>query len=343
MTGAEGSDMREAGKEAPQFNLVIDEVPPEQAWPIFALNHGNVMEAARLGLPSASRCRPVARRVALFLLFLGGLSLAAWRPLQSFDLLMLKDAGSQRVVEGVAYAAGPRQRLDVYAPVTRQKGPQPVVVFFYGGAWSSGRRQDYAFVGRALAAEGFVVVVPDYRLLPEVHFPTFLEDSAAAVRWARDNAAAFGGDEERITLVGHSAGAYNAAMLALDPQWLGPERAAVRGLVTLSGPFDFLPLDDPATIAAFGTWSRPEETQPIFHASADDPPALLLHGAADDRIQLRHSEALEARLDAVGGRPELIVYPDLGHVGVLTALARPLRIRAPVLEDIAAFVKARRS
>ena len=239
------------------------------------------MEAGRLGLPSASRWRRVARRVALLLLLLGAFLLAAWRPLQTFDLLMPKDAGSQRVAEGVAYGAGPRQRLDVYAPVTRPDGPQPVVVFFYGGAWSSGRRQDYAFVGRALAAEGFVVVVPDYRLLPEVRFPTFLEDSAAAVRWARDNAAAFGGDEERIILVGHSAGAYNAAMLALDPQWLGPERAAVRGFVTLSGPFDFLPLDDSATIGAFGAWPRPEETQPVFHASADDPPALLLHGAAD--------------------------------------------------------------
>ena len=108
-------------------------------------------------------------------------------------------------------------------------------------------------MGRALAAQGFVVVVPDYRLVPEVRFPAFLEDSAAAVRWARDNAAAFGGDGQRITLVGHSAGAYNAAMLALDPRWLGPDRAAVRGFVTLAGPFDFLPLDDPATIAAFGS------------------------------------------------------------------------------------------
>ena len=210
---------------------------------------------------------------------------------------------------GVAYGAGPRQRLDVYAPVAPQNSLRPVVVFFYGGAWSSGRREDYAFVGRALAAQGFVVVVPDYRLVPEVRFPTFLEDSAAAVRWARENAAAFGGDGKRITLVGHSAGAYNAAMLALDPRWLGPDRAAVRGFVTLAGPFDFLPLDDPATIAAFGAWPRPEETQPVFHATADDPPALLLHGAADDRVRLRNSEALKARLDAVGGGPELIVCP----------------------------------
>lgn len=281
--------------------------------------------------------------MAAFVPLLGALFLAACWPLQGFGLFTPKDAGSQRVAEAVAYGIGPRQRLDVYAPVGPQDAPRPVVVFFYGGSWSSGRREDYAFAGRALAAQGFVVVVPDYRLLPEVRFPVFLEDSAAAVHWARDNAAAFRGDEERIFLAGHSAGAYNAAMLALDPRWLGPDRARVRGFVTLAGPFEFLPLDDPATIGAFGTWPQPDETQPVFHASGDDPPALLLHGAADDRVQLRNSEALKARLEAVGGRPELIVYPGLGHVGVLTALARPLRHRAPVLDDIAAFVRGQGS
>ena len=281
----------------------------------------------------------VGRRAALFLPLVGAFLLAAAWPLQGFGLLVPKDAGSQRVAEGVAYGAAPRQRLDVYAPVARQNDPRLVVVFFYGGAWSRGRREDYAFVGRALAAQGFAVVVPDYRLVPEVRFPDFLEDSAAAVRWTRENAAAFGGDGQRIILVGHSAGAYNAAMLALDPQWLGRDRAAVRGFVTLAGPFDFLPLDDPATIAAFGAWPRPEETQPVFYASDDDPPALLLHGAADHRVELRNSEALNAQLTAAGGRPEFVVYPDLGHIGVLTALARPLRHRAPVLDNIAAFVR----
>ena len=281
--------------------------------------------------------------MALFLPLLGALLLAAAWPLLSFGLLVPKDAGSQRVAKGVAYGAAPRQRLDVYAPVARQAGPRPVVVFFYGGAWSSGRRSDYAFVGRALAAQGFAVVVPDYPLVPEVRFPVFLEDSAAAVRWVHDNATAFGWAEERIILVGHSAGAYNAAMLAVDPRWLGSDRAAVRGFVTLAGPFDFLPLDDPATIEAFGAWPRPEETQPVSYASADDPPALLLHGGADDRVELRNSEAMDARLFAAGCRPELIVYPDLGHLGILTTLARPLRHRAPVLDDVAAFVKAQSS
>src|SRR3546814_8631076 len=98
-------------------------------------------------------------------------------------------------------------------------------------------------LGRAFAAQGFVVAVPDYRLVPKVRFPAFVEDSAAAVKWVRAHIARFGGDPDRIVLAGHSAGAYNAAMLAVDPQWLGPDRAAVKGWATLAGPYEFLPLD----------------------------------------------------------------------------------------------------
>ncbi|MFL6846632.1 MAG: alpha/beta hydrolase [Allosphingosinicella sp.] len=257
-------------------------------------------------------------------------------PLRSFNALMPKDWGSARVATGLAYGPGERQTLDVYAPRTAG-GPRPVIVFFYGGAWDSGRRRDYAFAGRALAARGFVVVVPDYRLVPEVRYPEFLRDGAAAVRWTRANAGRFGGDGERIVLAGHSAGAYNAAMLALDPAWLGADRAAIRGFVGLAGPYDFLPLDDSATIAAFGQWPSPAETQPIGHVSSGAPPALLLHGEADVRVKPRNSRALASRLKSAGADVRLKLYPRLGHVGILTALAIPFRRQAPVLADLAAF------
>ncbi|HEX8622908.1 MAG TPA: alpha/beta hydrolase, partial [Allosphingosinicella sp.] len=171
-------------------------------------------------------------------------------PLGTFNALMPKDRASMRVAQGVAFGDGPRLRLDLYAPRAASAAPRPVIVFLYGGSWNSGRRQGYAFAGRALAAQGFVVVVPDHRLVPEVRYPDFLRDCAAAVRWARTGAARHGGDGTRIVLVGHSAGAYNAAMLALDPGLLGADRAAIRGFVGLAGPYDFLPLDDPATVAA---------------------------------------------------------------------------------------------
>ena len=260
-------------------------------------------------------------------------------PLGTFNALMPKDRASSRVAEGVPYGEGPRRTLDVYAPRAAAPGPRPVIVFLYGGSWNSGRRQGYAFAGRALAAKGFVVVVPDYRLVPESLYPDFLRDCAEAVRWARRNAARFGGDRERIVLTGHSAGAYNAAMLALEPRLLGADRAAVRGFAGLAGPYDFLPLDDDATIAAFGRWPTLSETQPVTHAARGAPPALLLHGAADTRVMPRHSRALAARLSQVGAGVRLKFYPELGHVGILAAMAIPFRRRAPVLDDVAGFAR----
>lgn len=258
-------------------------------------------------------------------------------PLGTFNALMPKDRASVRVAEGVAFGPAERLKLDVYAPRAGAPGKRPVILFFYGGSWNSGRRQGYAFAARALAARGFVVVVPDYRLVPEARYPGFLRDCAAAVRWARRHAGDHGGDGERIVLVGHSAGAYNAAMLALDPSLLGPDRAAVRGVAGLAGPYDFLPLDDESTIAAFGAWPRPAETQPIAHVAAGAPPALLLHGASDLRVKPRNSRKLAGLLRAAGSDVELKLYPKIGHVGILTALAMPFRRRAPVLEDVASF------
>jgi acetyl esterase/lipase len=274
---------------------------------------------------------------------LGALIVAAMAlmldPVGSFNALMPKDRASARVAQGVAYGAGERLRLDVYAPRSAAARPRPVIIFFYGGSWNSGRRQGYAFAARALAAQGFVVIVPDYRLMPEARYPDFLRDCAAAVRWARSHSGAYGGDGERIVLAGHSAGAYNAAMLALDPSLLGLDRKAVRGVAGLAGPYDFLPLDDDSTVAAFGAWPRPAETQPISYAAPGAPPALLLHGEADTRVKPRNSRKLAGLLQAAGSDVRLKLYPGLGHIGILTALAIPFRRQAPVLADVAAFAR----
>jgi acetyl esterase/lipase len=269
-------------------------------------------------------------------LILGAMALMI-DPLGSFNLLMPKDRASALVAEGLSYGEGPRRKLDVYAPRAAAASPRPVIVFFYGGSWNGGRRQGYAFAARALAAQGFVVIVPDYRLVPEVRYPDFLSDCAAAVHWARTNAGAHGGDGERIVLVGHSAGAYNAAMLALDSRLLGADRKAVRGFAGLAGPYDFLPLDDASTIAAFGQWPNAAETQPIRYAAAGAPPALLLHGLDDIRVKPRNSFALAARLKAARVDVRVAPYSGLGHVGILTALAIPFRRQAPVLADVARF------
>ena len=259
---------------------------------------------------------------------------AACSPLRTFDALVPKDSGVRQVVRGAAFGPHPRQRVDVYAP-KRPGAPLPVIVFLYGGSWNSGTRGGYGFVGRALASRGFVVAVPDYRLVPEIRYPAFLQDNAAAVRWVRANAASFGGDPDRLVIAGHSAGAYNAAMLAIDPRWLGKDGQAVKGWIGLAGPYDFA-IDSPVTRAAFGHVADPAGTQPITHAAAGDPPALLLTGDSDTLVLPRNSDALAARLQRVGVSAERRRYP-VGHVGLLTAIARPLRGRASVLADMTAF------
>ncbi|MBH5322020.1 alpha/beta hydrolase [Aurantiacibacter sediminis] len=259
--------------------------------------------------------------------------------LRTFNALVPKDANSAQVAGDIAYGAHERQKLDVYAPVEATDDVKPVIVWFYGGSWNSGTRKGYDFVGRALAAEGFITVVPDYRLVPEVRFPAFVEDGAQAVRWVRENAAGYGGDPDNIVVMGHSAGAHIAAMLANDPQWLGEDRAAIAGLVGLAGPYDFLPLDTDSTIAAFSQWPDLAETQPVTFADADSPPALLLTGADDTTVRPRNSISLTAALTAAGVEAEMVQYEGEDHIDILIALGRPFRGRAPVLEDAAQFAR----
>jgi acetyl esterase/lipase len=187
-----------------------------------------------------------------------------------------------------------------------------------------------------------VTVIPDYRLVPEVRFPAFIEDCAAAVRWAADHAAEHGGDASRIVLVGHSAGAYNAMMLALDAHYLrdaGVDAARVRGVVGISGPYDFLPFDVDASRNAFGQAPDAALTQPVHFARADAPPVLLLWGEADTTVGPRNLRGLDAALRAAGGRVETKTYPGVNHVGIMLALSRPLRGRAPTLGDVTEFAR----
>jgi acetyl esterase/lipase len=255
-----------------------------------------------------------------------------------FNTVVPKDEGARRIVRDAAYAQGPRGRIDLYTP-TRPAGAglRPVIVFLYGGSWNSGTKDGYGFVGRALAARGFLVAIPDYRLVPKVRYPAFVEDGAAAVRWVRAHAAEWGGDPARLVLVGHSAGAYNAAMLAYDPRWLGADRAAIKGFAGLAGPYDFDPFDGPIASAAFQGAGEARATQPVTHVAPGAPPALLATGDKDTTVRPANSDSLAARLTAVGTPATLRRYPAVGHVGILTAIAQPWRGRAPVLDDVAAF------
>lgn len=266
---------------------------------------------------------------------------AACSPLTLFSTFTPKDPATRADV-GTAYGPLSRQKLDVYAP-RKTRALAPVAVFFYGGSWDSGRRQDYRWAGQALAAQGYLTVVPDYRVFPEVTYPGFLEDGALAIRWAVDHAQDLGGDPSRIVLIGHSAGAYNAVMLGFDPRYLtakGVDPRAIKAVAGLSGPYDFIPIDGPITRRTFGGAVDLAATQPGLYASKTSPAAFLATGDSDRTVFPRNTKKLAAAIRAAGGNVEEKHYAGVDHAGTVLALSRPFRGRAPVLADMTAFLDA---
>jgi acetyl esterase/lipase len=256
------------------------------------------------------------------------------------NLLSPKERGSRRVARAVPYGAHPRQTVDIYAPRSGS-GPWPVIYFVYGGSWNLGDRRFYEFAGRALAAAGFVVVVPDYRLVPEVEYPAFLEDCAAGFAWTVEQIAQHRGDPHRIALMGHSAGAYNAVMLLLSPPLLPRMGLAdrVKAFVGLSGPYDFYPFDVAVSLRAFAAAPDPRATQPVNLARRGLPPMFLATGDADRLVYPRNTVALARVLRQAGGIVVEKHYPGIGHAGSLLALGAFGRHRAPVLADAVAFLR----
>jgi acetyl esterase/lipase len=240
----------------------------------------------------------------------------------------------------IAYGADPQQRLDVYVPEAAA-GPRPVVVFWHGGRWRYGDKTDYRFVGAALAESGYVAVVANYRHYPQVKMPGFLSDAALAALWAAAHAKEYGGDPERLYLMGHSAGAHLAAMVTLDRRYFaaaGRPAPPIAGVIGLSGPYDFLPLLEPDVQDMFGPPPIYRESQPINFVRGDAPPMLLVHGLEDVTVRPKNSRNLAAALQAVGAPVTLKLYPKISHSDTVAALTSLLRGRAPTLADIQAFV-----
>ena len=249
--------------------------------------------------------------------------------------------GNLERTSAISYGDSPRQRLDVYVPRGRAAASSPVVVFFYGGRWQEGERASYLFVAQALVAQGFVVVVPDYRVYPAVQYPGFIEDGARAVAWTRREIGRFAGDPARIFLMGHSAGAHIAAMLAYDEEFLAREglrRSDVRGFIGLAGPYDFLPLTDADLFGVFSAASPLEATQPIRYVRGGEPASLLITGDADTTVKPGNTVRLAARLREKGSTVVERHFGSLNHYTLVARLAAPLRDDA-LVDTIAAFVR----
>lgn len=252
------------------------------------------------------------------------------------------DGGTSRQGD-IAYGREPRQRLDIYRPDTAATEKSPIIVFVYGGSWSSGNKDIYRFAGQAFASRGFTTVIPDYRLYPDVQFPAFVNDIAAAYAWTWTHLVKACDVARPIILVGHSAGAHMAALLAVDPSRIeaidasAPKPAA---LIGLAGPYTFQPTIWPSTKDAFASVKdTPDLARPVARITQIPPPALLIHGAADTLVELKNTREFAAALTSASGRVETEFYDNIGHMGLVLTLSRLFRWRAPTLDRIAAFAE----
>jgi len=271
-------------------------------------------------------------------------SLAACAPVRTLNAFAGASGGyTERA--GLAYGTLPRQQLDVYTPATPAPAAGwPMVVFFYGGSWNTGERAEYRFVGAALASRGVLTLIADYRLYPAVRFPEFLRDSALALGYGIDHAARLGADPKRVFVMGHSAGAYNAAMLALDPRWLaagGHSPTELAGWIGLAGPYDFFPTDNVDAQPVFFHPDYPPHAQPIEFGSPGTPRSFLAAPVHDALVSpTRSTQSLAARLQAMGVPVTLKRYERASHASLIGAMAWPLRWIAPVQADVVGFIES---
>jgi acetyl esterase/lipase len=245
------------------------------------------------------------------------------------------------VQRDLAYGSDPRQKLDVYVP-DDLKAPAPVLVFFFGGSWQYGDKDQYLTVGQSFASKGVITVVVNYRLYPPNKFPSFLQDGALAFKYVHDHAAQFGGDPKRIFLSGHSAGGYIAAMLGANLKYIrdaGGDPAWIDGVIGIAGPYDFLPLTDPKLIELFGG-DRVAATQPITFVDGKRAPMLLVAGTDDTTVSPKNVTRMAAKLQSFGSPVETKFYPGVGHIGIILSLAPGFRGNTTLREDMLAFIAA---
>lgn len=234
-----------------------------------------------------------------------------------------------------------RQQLDIYQP-RHINHAAPVVIFYYGGSWDSGNKADYKFVAEALTSHGFITVIPDYRVYPDVLFPEFMADPAHSTLWVKQNIHKFGGDSSRIFLAGHSAGAHIAVMLGVNAEYLslvGLTPESIRGIIGSAGPYDFLPLKSNRLKEIFGDESQLWKSQPINFVDGKNPPIQLLVGLKDGTVWPRNSFNLANKIQQAGGKVEVIEFPEYGHIDMAAKLARPLRGDGILLKHMVDFIQ----
>jgi acetyl esterase/lipase len=265
--------------------------------------------------------------------------LSACSPFGAINLLVPKSGYA--VHHALSYGADPRQKLDIYVP-DGLAAPAPVLLFFYGGGWQVGKRTDYLAFGQAFTSAGMVVAVVDYRLYPQVKYPAFVEDAAGALAWVHAHAAQYGGDPRRVFVSGHSAGAYNAVMLASEPKFIearGGRLDWIRGVIGVAGPYNFLPMSDPVYVDIFHGANN-TDSMPVNHVDGKRPPMLLAAGEDDQTVGPHNTDDMAAKLKSVGSEVAVIKYPGTGHIGIILSLVPGFRGKTTLRQDMINFIRA---
>jgi acetyl esterase/lipase len=240
----------------------------------------------------------------------------------------------------IKYGTEPRQQLDIYTSLSPAHSRLPVIMFIYGGSWTRGNKDMYMFIAEYLVPRGYIIVIPDYRVYPDVKFPAFVEDCAAALSWVQRNIADYGGDPDAIFIMGHSAGAHITAMLTLDEHFLqNADAKPPKGTIGLAGPYDFLPFKSSNVKSIFGPPENYPRSQPINFVDGTEPPMLLLHGSTDSIVNLRNSVSLDKTIRQRGGCVKMVIFPELGHGRILVAFSQAFR-RPEVLAEVEQFIRA---
>ncbi|MGJ8619458.1 MAG: alpha/beta hydrolase [Methylophilaceae bacterium] len=246
------------------------------------------------------------------------------------------------IKENIAYGELERQKLDLYIPNNKGDKPLPVVLFYYGGGWDSGKKENYLFVAEAFTSKGFLTVIPDYRVFPDVKFPEFMRDPVSAGQWIKESIASYGGDPNNIFVVGHSAGAHIGMMLNLNKDYLAsvelkPDQ--FRAFIGLAGPYDFLPLQSKRLKDIFGPEETRWQSQPINFVTGENQPALLMVGLKDDTVWPKNTINLAKAIKDKNGEVEVLEYPSYSHVDMVAKLAKPFRGNSTLLDDMVQFMQ----
>ena len=271
---------------------------------------------------------------------------SACSPIKVLNLLVPENG--YELVSGVEYGANARQKLDIYLPKVAEKSAKlepaalkKVIIFYYGGNWDSGARADYKFAAEALVSQGYIVVIPDYRVYPEVLFPALMADPVSAAKWVKTNIKKYSGDANKIYLAGHSAGAHMAVMMAINPEYLA--QASLKpndfaGVIGLAGPYDFLPLKSERLKIIFGPEAQQWKSQPINFVDGKNPPLFLAVGMKDDTVWPRNTFNLAKKIKEKNGLVEVHEFASYGHVDMVSKLAKPLRGKGELLKSVITFI-----